>query len=286
MTSGDVSPEDSVRFDAWAEDGANRQAYDALDSMLPYVDQAARAVALEPEVERPLPGVRVAALAATLVLALTGVWFLLGDRAQTFQTDVAETRTIDLADGSVVHLNARTWISASISRTSRAVELEGEALFEVVADTRPFVVQAGGKIIRVVGTTFNARTDVDGAVVTVVEGLVRIDGVHELGAGQQLRYGPDEVGEITTVDPEQAIAWRDGLLIYEREPLAEVLRDLNRHLSGRVLRATAETEHLPVTGVFRLDDIGGSLEALEAALPVRRIRRGETIVFVPEGLAR
>ena len=67
---------------------------------------------------------------------------------------------------------------------------------------------------------------------------------------------------------------------------AEVLRDLNRHLSGRVLRATAQTEHLPVTGVFRLDDIEGSLEALEVALPVRRIRRGETIVFVPEGLAR
>ena len=42
--------------------------------MLPYVDQAARALALEPEVERPLPGVRIAALAATLVLALTGVW--------------------------------------------------------------------------------------------------------------------------------------------------------------------------------------------------------------------
>ncbi len=49
---------------------------------------------------------------------------------------------------------------------------------------------------------------------------------------------------------------------------------------------TAQTEHLPVTGVFRLDDIEGSLEALEVALPVRRIRRGETIVFVPEGLAR
>ena len=269
------------------EDDTNRQAYEQLRSMLPYVDQAARAVSLEADAKAPrfLP-ISVAVVAATVVLALAGAWLLRDSPPQTFHTDVAELRRIELADGSTVHLNARSWISVSLSDTIRTVQLEGEALFQVLAESRPFQVGAGGRTIRVVGTIFNARTDPLGAVVTVVEGLVRVDDSYEIRTGHQLRYGPDEVGEITAVDPEQIISWKDGVLIYEREPLVEVLRDLNRHLSGRVLRTTPETERLAVTGVFRLDDIESSLDALEAALPVRRIRRGNTIVFVADGLGQ
>ena len=144
-----------------------------------------------------------------------------------------------------------------------------------------------------VGTRFNARTDSGGTAVTVIEGRVEVAalGAHrpdeeiefrELRVGQQLHYSPGEPGEVTTVDPEWVTAWREGRLVYQGETLAQVLRDLSRYLPARVLRAEPELRDLRVSGTFRLDDIDASLEALEVALPIRLVRRGSEIVFVPD----
>ncbi len=71
-------------------------------------------------------------------------------------------------------------------------------------------------------------------------------------------------------------------LIYQGEPLVRVLHDLGRYLPGQVLTAEPGLLDLRVSGTFRLDDIDGSLEALELALPIRAVRRGNTITFAPD----
>ncbi len=68
---------------------------------------------------------------------------------------------------------------------------------------------------------------------------------------------------------------------YQGESLARVLHDLNRYLPGRALAAEPALEDLRVSGTFRLDDVDGSLRALELALPIRAVERGNTILFAP-----
>ncbi len=185
----------------------------------------------------------------------------------------------------------------ALTRSERRIQLaQGEALFEVVRDdeARPFVVRAGRGEIRVRGTRFNVGIGPTGTAVTVVEGEVVVAAnsgdvpggevaLRALLAGEQVRYGRDgQLGDVITVDPEWITAWRGGRLIYQGEPLVRVLHDLERYLPGQVLTAEPGLLDLRVSGTFRLDDIDGSLEALELALPIRAVRRGNTITFAPD----
>ncbi len=85
-------------------------------------------------------------------------------------------RSITLADGSVVNLNARSRIKVHLSKTERNVELvQGQALFQVAHDPgRPFVVRSGSASVRVVGTLFDVYRKKNGTTVTVIEGRVAV----------------------------------------------------------------------------------------------------------------
>ena len=305
LSSDDVSSQEQAAFDAWLEESPpHRHAWERLQALLEEVDQA-REWVLASEPERPrgtlatVLGARpVRWAAAAMVLLLAGSWWLGTPAAEeTFQTAVAERRSVVLADGSTVHLNAVSRISVVFTPSQRQVQLaQGEALFEVVRDdeARLFVVTAGRGEIRVRGTRFNVGIDPTGTAVTVVEGEVEVAAdsggvpgdevaLRALGAGEQVRYGRDgQLGDVIAVDPEWITAWREGRLIYQGEPLVRVLHDLARYLPGQVLTAEPALLDLRVSGTFRLDDVDGSLEALELALPIRAVRHGNTITFAPD----
>src|SRR6266853_5030021 len=64
------------------------------------------------------------ALAASISFAvvLLGLWFV-ALRADTYSTGIGEQRTVRLADGSTVELNALSMISVRLSKTLRDIEL-------------------------------------------------------------------------------------------------------------------------------------------------------------------
>src|SRR5690606_26847429 len=87
-----------------------------------------------------------------------------------------EQRTVTLADGSVIELNARSRIKVRYADRERAIDLlQGQALFRVAKDpTKPFIVASGGTYVRAVGTQFDVYKKSVGTVVTVVEGRVAV----------------------------------------------------------------------------------------------------------------
>ena len=96
-----------------------------------------------------LPHTRRAIGVAAASLVVAGVLlsaFLLWNfrKYPTYSTDIGETRSVTLTDGSTVDLNARSKIRIRFSSFERTVELtEGQALFRVTKDSaRPFVVRA------------------------------------------------------------------------------------------------------------------------------------------------
>jgi transmembrane sensor len=121
-------------------------------------------------------------LAAAIVFACvaSGVsTWLVWHRSPTYSTEIGEQRSVTLADGSTVNLNARSRIRIRFSEKERNVELmEGQALFDVAKDkARPFVVRTDGTLVRAVGTQFDVNRKMSGTTVTVVEGRVAV--VHE-----------------------------------------------------------------------------------------------------------
>lgn len=285
---------DRAALDAWlTEDAAHRtllsrycQFSADLEQQLPLL-VAAAAVEL-PSASVPRPRVRWlewgagAVLAAAAAVALM-LWL---DRprvqSENLATPMALRQALTLAEGTRVELNAQTSLQIQIDPKERRVRLaSGEAFFAVHKDAaRPFTVETPAGSVRVTGTQFNIRAETSSTLeVTVVEGSVQArpgDGDGRpgapiaLSAGDQLSAGPGGVAvrPLSAAALDDALAWRQGQIVFHDVPLREALARFARY-HGRGITAAADTAELRVGGRFGLDDLDGFFAALEEVLPVR-----------------
>jgi transmembrane sensor len=119
--------------------------------------------------------VTVGVAATILILTAAATLYMFSQRG-LYSTGLGEERTVTLEDASRIELNARTKLRVRYSKGAREIELiEGQALFQVAKDKgRPFLVHAGGTLVRAVGTEFDVYRKTSGTTVTVLEGRVAV----------------------------------------------------------------------------------------------------------------
>ena len=196
----------------------------------------------------------------------------------SYETAVGGHKKITLADGSSVILNTNSRLDVDFSGDHRDVHLtRGEAYFEVVHNkARPFTVYANNYVVRDIGTAFDVHLSKAGMVeVGVTKGSVEVkpatgapDTVKSrrvLAAGDVIVLGQSvEPAAIPSrVDLGRKLAWRQGQLIYNGQPLSEVLADISRYSNIKIELADPTLENLPVGGAFRTDQIEAIIAALE-----------------------
>ncbi len=88
------------------------------------------------------------------------------------------------------------------------------------------------------------------------------------------------MGEIAVVDPEVITAWRRGLLIFRRVPLARLIDEVNRYRSGRIVLIDAQLGRRQVVANFRLDRIDEVVDFIAKAMniPTRSLPGGIVLV--------
>jgi transmembrane sensor len=158
-----------VPLDATGASQAPRQVAAAAEN------PAADAIPVSVKVRKNLS--RRQLLAASIAIACVGAGtFAWLDRYPDYSTGIGEQRSITLADGSSIDLNARSRIQIRFSEHERDIDLlEGQALFRVAKDkSRPFVVHSEGAAVRAVGTEFDVYQKKSGTTVTVLEGRVSV----------------------------------------------------------------------------------------------------------------
>lgn len=142
---------------------------------------------------------------------------------------------LSLPDGTKVWLNAASWIRYPLQfeGKERVVTISGEAYFEVVKDSRFFIVQAAlGSSIKVLGTHFNVNSYVNEQAVTttLLEGSVSVrKGTEErsIRPGEQARVtGTIELNK--QADLDKTMAWKNGIFNFEGASLEEAMRQLER----------------------------------------------------------
>ncbi len=145
---------------------------------------------------------------------------------------------LELSDGTKIWLNSDTKLKYPVAFVSerRIVELEGEAFFDVVKDTKhPFTVISGGQEVNVLGTQFNINSysNYDIVRTTLVEGSVSVKTLAgekiNLKPGFQSVYKTTE-GSLSSrrVNVTSYIAWKDGMFYFVEEPLKDILLTLER----------------------------------------------------------
>jgi len=292
LDGGNLTAADRAALDTWlAENPAHPASLsrycqfsaDLEENLLALV--ATGAVAPPPE-EEPQPARRRwrlpwftgAALVAAAVVVFVFWLARPGALFENIETPAAHRRSLTLADGSRVELNARTSLRVENSRTERRVQLAtGEAYFVVSKDRqRPFIVETPAGSVRVTGTIFNVRSETASQLeVTVVQGTVQVSpGITgsplapspvKLGAGDRLSTSADGMLNVNTLSSsalEDALAWRQGQIVFDNMPLAEVVARF-AHYHGRKMVVTPEVANLKCSGRFSLDDLDEFFAALK-----------------------
>jgi transmembrane sensor len=259
---------------------------------------AARAPEHEEARTRRAAWVFGAASVALAVSLLSGLaWFRFEKPVEsTYRTAMGDLRAIPLADGSRITLSSDSTVRVSLGRDERHVVLDrGEAFFEVAKDrSRPFVIEAGERRVRVVGTRFAVRRGGEagaGLRVVVTQGLVQLESgpgadgrarastllppgsvALASGAGLVVRSG-------TVADAERALDWRNGFLDFNDTTLAEAVDEFNRYNRRKLVIGDPDAGALRVGGHFRWSNVDAFVRLLELGFPVRAETRGDAVVL-------
>ncbi|MCG8356403.1 MAG: FecR domain-containing protein [Kiloniellales bacterium] len=228
-----------------------------------------------------------AALAASLLIVLAPTLRL------HWQADhvsgIGEILALTLDDGSRLYLDAESAVAVDFDPARRSLELlAGRAFFDVAHDAgRPFVVAADGLSVTVTGTGFAVSAGQESLSVAVQSGAVEVrsdqsdTAVARLRAGDRLTMAR-ETGTVTRsrVRASDVAAWREGQLVVDGAPLAEVVEAIDRHHRGVIWLRDATLAQRPVTGVFSLADPAAALEAAASAHGARVMALSPYILVV------
>jgi len=175
----------------------------------------------------------------------------------TAETKPGEQRLLPLADGSRIYLNGSTRLLFD-RKGQRFARIErGEATFDIRHDAaKPFTVEVGSARLQDIGTLFNVSFEAGQSRVGVSEGAVVFNPAREnltLTRGAVLKFASGKGSAVLgTADPATIGSWRQGQLVYEREPLKSVAIDLSRLLGTEVTVAPGLGAQ-QFTGVIRVD---------------------------------
>jgi transmembrane sensor len=181
---------------------------------------------------------------------------------------------IQLSDGTRVHLNGDTKISypREFGESSREVNVAGEAYFEVVSDSKPFLVHANHMKTEVLGTSFNVKSrQGENAEVTLVEGKVKIFSP----SGKSALLMPDQQavvglnsGDITTreVNVLRYTSWKDGVLFFEQTTLKEAITVLENWYDVKIDIVNSALEQCVITAKYQNEPLGNVLSSFQFLL--------------------
>lgn len=220
-----------------------------------------------------------AALATALVVVVLGplsnlAGLRLGSPAQTFRTDVGQRARVTLADGTIVILNTNTLIRAREGFRRRYVDLvRGEAYFQVAKNpARPFVVSSKGKTVTALGTQFAVRADAARLTVTLLQGKVRVaSGARwlmspsfstDLEPGVQLVAQEGRPWTVVPANMDTAFSWTQGKLVFAESRLGDIVAELNRYSSKRIVLTDPVVANEQLSGSFTAGDTDGAVQAI------------------------
>lgn len=197
---------------------------------------------------------------------------------------------LTLPDGSQVWLNADSKLQYPLqfSQDERNVHLEGEAYFDIVKasidkESIPFIVEAGGQILEVLGTRFNLNSYKE-VTTTLVSGKVALkqegyDYRQILKPNQQSYFDSDqEQYVIKNVDPYYITAWKEGKFAFERSSIYEVMDQVSRWYNVEVTYEGDFSDTYFSGSMSRFADISELLQAIEWTESIKFNIKGRRIV--------
>lgn len=180
-----------------------------------------------------------AAVGWVAVQSPLGLWPALDALGADYRTATGERR--DVSIGSVaVAMAARTTMRRPADGSAGIVVTEGEAQFALPASAATgFVIGVdGARLMPAPGARVNVRCVGGDTRITCLAGraeLVRGTRTVVLQPSWQARLTADRIASVAPVPTDGIDAWRRGWLVFDDQPLQDVVDEINRYRTGRIV---------------------------------------------------
>ncbi|MFV8333426.1 FecR family protein [Flavobacterium sp. ZT3P35] len=225
-------------------------------------------------------------VAAVLAVLLTSSYFLFFNNTTSYETQIAQTKSVTLPDNSEVILNAASKLSFNEKKWAdqRALSLEGEAFFKVQKG-QTFSVNTTAGIITVLGTQFNVKERKNYFEVNCYEGLVSVTYNNEtikLPPGKIFRVINGNIENVEDFNAQNP-SWILQESSFNKIPLNQVIAELQRQYDIQIKVEGVDTSKL-FTGSFTHTDKKIALQAVTIPLKLSYKIEGKTIIFYNYGV--
>jgi transmembrane sensor len=213
---------------------------------------------------RKFPAKSILSIAASVII-IVGSWIAYNNlHMQTYNAGFGQITEVILPDNSQVKLNAGTTIKFNKNRwkNNRHILINGEALF-IVTKGNKFSVESDGKMITVLGTSFNVLSRDNRFEVQCYTGKVSV----EISSVKPLLL---EKGEAVKTDENlktlkkynfdagQDVKWTKGEFYFNQEKLEYVFEEIERQFNVSI--KSAEIKDRLYTGYFRKGSLKTALD--------------------------
>lgn len=207
----------------------------------------------------------------------------------SLETSVGEQAQVKLPDGTLVYLNAASYLkypSSFAKAPKRNVEFFGEGFFEVNKDSaHPFIVKTADQEVEVLGTQFNINSyayhpDIK---TTLIEGSINISNGEKISKilkpGQQASLSSAGIS-VEEVETEYVIAWRKGYFMFNNETLEEIMSKLSIWYKIKPIYNDSELKKKVFFGsMSRFENISKVLSVIERTGTARFEIRGNQVII-------
>lgn len=211
------------------------------------------------------------AVAASICLLIgSGIWFSKSyNPIVTFSSGDTSSQSITLADGSRVTLNKNSSLEyQKRMKTQRNVKLTGEAFFEVARNEAvPFIIETNNARVKVLGTSFNVKTNERGTTVHVKTGKVELSKDNKkiiLTAGEQGLLSSGKI-EKQAINNENYLAWKTKKLVFDKKSIIEVAAALQEYYNTPII-IYGNAQNCKVSTAFTSETLIQALDELKLLL--------------------
>ena len=224
----------------------------------------------------------------------------------THSTALGEHKIIAMADGSDLQLNTSSLASVEMNTRSRAVAIHhGEALLNIAADPRPFVIHLDSIDFETTeAVRAHVRLDPDGTTqVDMLEGEGWVSPAGATGqtamvlgrsppslparplpgstfqplrvkAGSSffLRYDVRIVEQFDPDEMSRKLAWTQGQVVLAGESLRDAVAEFNRYNRRQLVIGDESIASLPTGGTFYVTELDTFTRSLNQLFGIRAIR--------------
>lgn len=229
---------------------------------------------------------RIAAVLIVLLGCGAIYYFTAGPGNAITQAAGDKTMIATLPDGSVVTLNRNSSVTypAKFGGTTRNVVLKGEGFFNVTPDkTKPFIIDAGNSVVKVVGTSFNVKTTQAATEVIVETGIVEVSGkqnaIRVMPHEKAVVY-TDKAGPVKTANEDELYNYyRTGKFVCNGTSLNRLGEILGEAYDTHIVISDPGVGEKKISTTFEKGSLNDILDIIKATYGVSVEKHGNEIII-------